>query len=249
VTAHGRDVRNIGAIPGVAAATGRVVRRASAVVCVSDYLRSELELRLPAARGKTAVIDSGVDLERFTGTDAGEARRALGWEGEGPFLVCVGSLTARKNVVALAAAFARLGRGQLAFVGDGPLRGELEGRAGVRLAGRVPHDEVPRWLAAADVVCQPSLIEPLGQVLLEALASERPVVATKIGGPPEFVPPEAGVLVDPSDPDELARALDQALTLPRPNAAAREAAAAHDVNLQAARVEELLLQAVAGRRA
>src|SRR4051794_27289833 len=249
VTAHGRDVRNIGAIPGVEAVTRRVVRRASTVVCVSEYLRSELELKLPLARGKTEVVDSGVDLERFAAADAADARRALGWDGDGPFLVCVGSLTARKNVVALADAFARLGRGQLAFVGDGPLRAQLEGRPGVRVTGGIPHTEVPSWLAAADVVCQPSLIEPLGQVLLEALASERPVVATKIGGPPEFVPPEAGVLVDPTDPDALARALEQALALPDPAAAARAAAAAHDVNLQAARVEEILQRALRGPRA
>ena len=62
VTAHGRDVRNIGVLPGVASLTRRVVRRASAVVAVSEYLRRELELRLPDARGKTVVIDSGVDL-------------------------------------------------------------------------------------------------------------------------------------------------------------------------------------------
>jgi glycosyltransferase involved in cell wall biosynthesis len=240
VTAHGRDVRNIGSIPGVAALTRRVVRRASAVVCVSDYLRGELELRLPSAVGKTHVIDCGVDLTRFGGADREAARAALGWEGGGPFLVCVGSLTARKNVVALADAFARLGRGQLVYVGDGPLRAQLEGRPDVRVTGRVPHDAVPQLLAAADLVCQPSLIEPFGQAVLEALASERPVVATKIGGPPELVPPDAGVLVDPSDPDELARALETALRLPDPGPAARSAAAAHDVTRQAERVEELL---------
>src|SRR5437868_15478277 len=63
VTAHGRDVRNVGVLPGVASLTRRVVRRASAVVAVSEYLRRELELRLPDARGKTVVIGSGVDLE------------------------------------------------------------------------------------------------------------------------------------------------------------------------------------------
>jgi glycosyltransferase involved in cell wall biosynthesis len=244
VTAHGRDVRNIGAIPGVAALTKRVVRRASAVVCVSDYLRGELELRIPSAAGKTHVIDCGVDLERFAGSDREAARAALGWEGEGPFLVCVGSLTARKNVVALADAFGRLGRGQLVFVGDGPLRAQLEGRDRVLVTGRVPHDAIPQLLAAADLVCQPSLIEPFGQAVLEALASERPVVATKIGGPPELVPPDAGVLVDPSDPDELARALETALALPSPGLAARAAARAHDVTRQAERVEELLLRAL-----
>src|SRR5438876_7620018 len=65
VTAHGRDVRNIGELPGVAAATRLVVRRASTVVCVSDYLRRELETKVPEARGKIDVVSSGVDLERF----------------------------------------------------------------------------------------------------------------------------------------------------------------------------------------
>ena len=94
--------------------------------------------------------------------------------------------------------------GRLAFVGDGPLRGELEGRAGVTLAGRIPQADVPQWVAACDVLCQPSLTEPFGQATLEAMAMERSVVATQVGGPPEFVTPEAGVLVDPDDTDALA---------------------------------------------
>src|SRR6201995_546946 len=68
VTAHGRDVRNIGAIPGVSSATRLVVRRAAAVICVSDYLRRELETKLPEARGKVEVVSSGVDRERVAGT-------------------------------------------------------------------------------------------------------------------------------------------------------------------------------------
>src|SRR3954453_18951541 len=64
VTAHGRDVRNVGELPGVAAATRGGVRRAFAVVRVSEYLRRELEARLPQAAGKTSVVSSGVDLER-----------------------------------------------------------------------------------------------------------------------------------------------------------------------------------------
>src|SRR2546421_4145029 len=141
VTAHGRDVRNVGAVPGVAAMTRRVVRRASTVVAVSDYLRRELEERVPEARGKTEVVDSGVDLERFR---AVEPAAQL----ESPAFVHVGSLTERKNVVRLADSFAAIGRGSLTFVGDGPLRGELEGRPGVRVVGRVAHDEVPAWLCA-----------------------------------------------------------------------------------------------------
>jgi glycosyltransferase involved in cell wall biosynthesis len=108
---------------------------------------------------------------------------------------------------------------------------------------------VPSWLTAADVVCGPALIEPFGQSILEAMACGRAVVATRIGGPPEFVTPDAGVLVDPLDVAELMRALETAMSLPSPNAAARSAAAEHDVRRQAERVEAILLRAVRGRRA
>jgi glycosyltransferase involved in cell wall biosynthesis len=242
VTVHGRDVRNIGAIPGVANLSARVIARASTVIAVSEYLRRELEDKLPAARGKTEVVDSGVDLERFRDVAAAS-------ELESPAFVHVGSLTERKNVVRLADAFAQLGCGSLTFVGDGPLRAQLEGRERVRVVGRVPHDDVPSWLCAADVVCAPALIEPFGQALLEAMACGRSVVATRVGGPPEFVPPEAGVLVDPLGLDELARALATAAGLPSPNEAARAAAAKHDLTLQAAKVEAILQRAVRDRPA
>jgi glycosyltransferase involved in cell wall biosynthesis len=244
VTAHGRDVRNIGWLPGLAALTRRVVRRASTVIAVSDYLRRELELKLPEARGKTEVVDSGVDLERFAFAEHADGSAAL----ERPAYLAVGGLTERKNVVRLADAFSRLGRGSLTFVGDGPLRARLEGRPGVRVVGRVPHDEVPAWLARADVVCAPSLLEPFGQSILEAMACGRTVVATRLGGPPEFVPAEAGVLVDPLDVGELARALEAAAALPNPNEAARAAAEAHDVRLQAERVEQILRRAAQSAR-
>ena len=85
--------------------------------------------------------------------------------------------------------------------------------------------------------------------ILEAMACGRTVVATRIGGPPEFVSPEAGVLVDPFDEPGLARALAAAAAFPRPNEAARAAAEAHDVRLQAERVEAILERAIRGRRA
>jgi glycosyltransferase involved in cell wall biosynthesis len=240
VTAHGRDVRNVGSIRGVAAATRRVVRRADAVIAVSDFLRRELEAKLPEARGKTTVIDSGVDLARFRHREPGPLRAELGWEGEEPFYLCVGTLDERKNVVRLADAFARLERGTLAFVGDGPLRDRLAGRPRVRLVGRVAHERVPDWIAACDALCQPSLIEPFGQTVLEALATERPVVATRIGGPPELVTPDTGVLVDPGSVESIEAGLRGAAELPRPNPSARAIAEQHDVRLQARRIGEVL---------
>jgi len=249
VTAHGQDVRNIGAIPGAGAATKYVVRRAAAIVAVSDWLRRQLEDAVPEAAGKTEVVDCGVDLERFAPHDADEAREEVGWPAKGTSFLCLGGLSERKNVLRLARAFERRGEGTLAFVGDGPLRNALEGRSEIRVVGRVPHDEVPAWLAACDVLCQPSLVEPFGLATLEAMASGRSVVATRVGGPPEFVTPESGVLIDPEDEDSLMAALSQAAALPRPNLAAREAAADHDVRLQAERVEAILERAVRDRPA
>ena len=82
----------------------------------------------------------------------------------------MGGLTERKNVVRLANAFSRLDDGTLMFAGDGLLRPELENRPRVTLLGAVPHGRIPELMGASDVVCQPSLVEPFGQALLEAMA-------------------------------------------------------------------------------
>jgi glycosyltransferase involved in cell wall biosynthesis len=249
VTAHGQDVANVGSIPGVRAATRYVARRAAAVIAVSKWLRAQLEAAVPEAAGKTEVIDCGVDLERFAPRNQGDARAKLGLPANGTAFLCLGALSERKNVLRLARAFERRGEGTLTFVGDGPLRTALEGRDGIRLAGRATHDQVPTWINACDVLCQPSLVEPFGLATLEAMASARSVVATRVGGPPEFVTSEAGVLVDPEDDQELTSALSEAASLPRPNLAGRDAAGDHDVKLQAERVEAILERAARGLRA
>jgi glycosyltransferase involved in cell wall biosynthesis len=232
VMAHGQDVANAERLAPIRVLTRLVVRRAAGVIANSEHLAGRLE-RLTGVRAE--VVDCGVDMRAFT-PDVQPAE----WPGDHPRFLCVGSLVERKNVVRLADAFATLGEGSLTFVGDGPLRGELEGRAGVHLAGRVPHDQVPGWIAACDVLCQPSLLEPFGQAALEAMAMGRSVVATREGGPPEFVTPEAGVLVDPVDTAALADGLRRAAALPVPNPAAREAARPHDSSRQAQRMAAIL---------
>ena len=225
-------------------ATRLTVKRAHAVVAVSAWLLERLVEVVPEAVPKSTVIDCGVDLDRFAPRDVSAARSEVGWSPSGTGFLCVGSLSERKNVLRLARAFERRGEGSLAFVGDGPLRPALEGRPGIHLAGRVDHDRVAAWIAAADVVCQPSLTEPFGLATLEGLASGRSVVATRVGGPPEFVPPGCR---RPRRPLRRRRPpsprSSEAALLPRPNLAAREAAEAHDVRRQAERVEALLLRA------
>jgi glycosyltransferase involved in cell wall biosynthesis len=248
VMAHGQDVANLGRIPGVTAATRWVVRRAATIIANSRWLGDRLAERVPAASPKLEIADCGVDLREFVPRPAHAARRETGWDGDGPAFLCVGSLIERKNVVRLADAFERLGSGRLAFVGDGPLRNALDGRPGVLVVGRIPQPEVVPWIAACDVLCQPSLVEPFGQATLEGMAMERTVLATTVGGPPEFVPTEAGVLADPHDTEALAAALERAAALPSPNPAGRAAAEQHDVRRQVGRMAELLEGAVAGSR-
>jgi glycosyltransferase involved in cell wall biosynthesis len=236
VMAHGQDVANLDRAP-LRLATRPVVRGAAAVIANSRWLADRLEAHYPGLRCE--VCDLGVDLAQFD-----PATPPAAWVGEHPRYLCVGSLIARKNVAALADAFAILGRGSLVFLGDGPLRADLEGRAGVTVVGRVAHEQVPSWYAACDVLCQPSLNEPFGLATLEAMAMERTVVATCEGGPPEFVHPGAGVLVDPRNPSALLAALQRAAALPTPNPAARAAAAEHDVTRQASRMAAILARAV-----
>ncbi len=228
VMAHGQDVRNAVASKPLRAATRLVARRAHTVVFNSAYLRDQM----PVPVRRAEVIDLGVDLERFRGGERGTT--------PGPVFLFAGSLIERKNVVRLRDAFEAFGRGTLVVLGDGPLRSELEGRPNVRLLGRVPHDAVPGHLAAADALVLPSLEEPLGQVLLEAMASERSVVATNVGGPPEFVTPDAGALVDPLSADSIRAGLEHVATLPTPNPAARAAAEPHALQRQVDRIEAVL---------
>ncbi|MFN0156268.1 MAG: glycosyltransferase, partial [Gaiella sp.] len=187
LTAHGQDVENARTNAVIRRLTAQAVGRARAVIAVSGWLRDRLVAAVPAAAEKIEVIDCGVDTDRFFPADQAAARDAVDWHPEGTGYLCLGSLSERKNVLRLARAFEERGEGSLAFVGDGPLRTALEGRSGIILAGSVAHELVPRWVAACDVLCQPSLVEPFGLAALEGMASARSVIASTIGGPPEFV--------------------------------------------------------------
>ena len=241
LTAHGRDVRNVGAIPGVATATAAAIRRADAVIAVSDFLRGELEAKIPDAQGKVHVIDSGVDLARFRHRDPEPLRAKLGWEQPGhalPLRRNAGRAEERRSARRMHSPVSTVGASSSRATGRCVTRWRESD--GVKLVGRVPHERVPDLIAASDIVCQPSLIEPFGQAVLEALACERPVVATRIGGPAELLTPETGILVDPGSVDSIAAGLRAATDLPRPNPAARAIAEEHDVVKQAARVARLL---------
>jgi glycosyltransferase involved in cell wall biosynthesis len=103
-------------------------------------------------------------------------------------------------------------------VGDGPLRGSLAAQAHalgiadrVRFVGQQSHERVALWMAAATCLCLPSLREGSPNVVLEALGSGLPVVASRVGDLPTVVTEASGMLVPPDTPAALAGALATAL--------------------------------------
>ena len=200
--AHGQDVANLGRIPGVTAATRWVLGRSSAVIANSRWLADRLtepDRRRPRARSRSLDLRSRSRGVLAPPRGRGATRARLGGRGPGLPLRRLADRAEERGAP---------GR-RLRLTGPGaarlrrrraPARSSSREGPNVTLAGRIPQSEVPRWVAACDVLCQPSLIEPFGQATLEAMAMERTVVATSNGGPPEFVTPEAGRTGRPAGP-------------------------------------------------
>jgi len=201
--------------------TRRMLRRADRVLTVSEDLRRIAITRYGVRADAVHTIPNGCDAAIFHPRGRGDARASLGVEPNAELVLYVGRLVPGKGLDELFEAFGNLRRRrprlQLALVGDGPMRGELDRRgratgAGcVRTVGSQPATVVASWMAAADLVTLPSHSEGHPNVLVEALACGRPVVATCVGGIPEVVDAECGVLVPPRDSAALATALDEVL--------------------------------------
>jgi colanic acid/amylovoran biosynthesis glycosyltransferase len=189
------------------------VHDARFVACVSDFTRSQLMLFADEEQWpKLRLVRCGVDPQLF-----GEVSR----NGDrGPLRVLVvGRLVSGKGLSLLLDALADVAaRGHdvaLDVVGEGPAGDALRERAAtlgldgrVRWLGAVGQDEIRRHYAEADAFCLPSFAEGVPVVLMEAMATALPVVATRIAGIPELIEDgESGLLVAPARSDELADAL------------------------------------------
>ncbi len=187
------------------------VRDAAGVICISDHGRSQL-MGLVDDRhwGKLHVVHCGVDLERFAPVDrSGRAAAA-------PFrMLCVGRLVPEKGQALLVDATAALReRGvdaHLVLAGDGPQRHELARRADpalVTMKGAVSQDDIVALYADADVFVLPSFAEGVPVVLMEAMATELPVVTTAVAGISELVEHgRSGLVLPPGRLDVLVDAL------------------------------------------
>lgn len=185
-----------------------------------------VELKVVPAE-KAVLIYNGLDTGRFyhglSGNEKLAWRRKQGLPGEGCLFLAVGSLTRQKGYGVLFKALRELKQKgfmfNLVIAGQGPLKQELEAEVKeLGLSGQVTFlgrsGKVPELMAWSDLLVLASFWEGLPGVVLEAMASELPVVATAVGGTPELVVEgKTGYLVQPSEPEQLARALEKVLEL------------------------------------
>jgi colanic acid/amylovoran biosynthesis glycosyltransferase len=225
------------------------VRHADAVVCISDFARSQLMALVEERHwSKLRVIHCGVDPARYAGVADPPSGR--------PRILCVGRLVPEKGQAVLLNALALLTKhgvdAELELVGEGPSREALEGLVTklalgdrVSFAGTIGQDAIDAHYEAASVFCLPSFSEGVPVVLMEAMACRRPVVATAIAGIRELVDDgKSGVLVSPGRTDELARALERLLRNPDlcqqlGEAGRRHVARCYDIGSSAGQLQEL----------
>jgi glycosyltransferase involved in cell wall biosynthesis len=226
VSLHGSDVYLAERSAIVGRAARAVFARAAWVTACSEDLRQRA-LGLGARPATTEVVPYGVDTTRFGPNPAARARiRAhLGIDESAPLVVAAGRFVRKKGFEYLIDAAARLAHRLpglvVAIGGDGDLADEYRRRAAhagvadrVRFPGMLAQDEVGAWFAAADAIAVPSVrdeagnVDGLPNVLMEALASATPVVATTAGGIGSVVVDrQTGLLVPERDGLALAEAL------------------------------------------
>jgi glycosyltransferase involved in cell wall biosynthesis len=194
-------------------------------IAVSDAVKRDCVERLGWRDEDVTVIRTGIDPpERDDAERAAELRQAWGVGADDTLVLTIARLSYEKGVDVLidAAAILRESRTgvKVVVLGDGPDRAELEAKIQEQGLGEVVllagfHSDVWPALAAADIVCMPSKSEGMPNVLLEAMAASKPVVAAAVGGIPEaVVSDENGILVPPSDAPALAAALGRLMDDP-----------------------------------
>lgn len=198
----------------------RLFRRLDACIAVSDPAKSFVSRYFPA---DYTVIPNGIDPVCFSPSvppAPGIARP------QRQTILFLGRLEERKGLGTLLDAYQLLRQVradcQLAVVGDGPLRRgyerrvEEEGIPDVRFCGFIAEAEKPGYFTAADIYCAPNTgKESFGVILLEAMASGRPVVATAIDGFRQVITDgDQGLLVAPGDEAQMAEALSKLLDSP-----------------------------------
>lgn len=255
IKVHGSDINVLSQAPHLRPLLSWALSRAYAVVGPSQALVDQA-VSLGANPETSRCLLNGVDKSLFHVRDAGACRERLGLDPQCRWVVFVGRLEPQKGCAELLEAFARLsqeadaGSIGLVLVGDGVAAGDYRAQAesaglNVRFPGACAHAEVADWLGAAHVLALPSWNEGTPNVVIEALVSGRPVVATRVGGIPAVVDrPLFGQLCEAKDTDGLVQALRRVLDDDHDTARIADEVAFGDWSDSAGELHELLERAV-----
>ena len=194
------------------------------VELVSERLRDELPASVKRSP-RVEVVPNALVLADYRPCGQREVIRArLGIEPGQVLIGVIGRLSVEKGCLEMVDAFHRLAARhsslRLVFVGEGPIRSEIEARLtgyGLQsLVRLVDHQrDIRPFYEAIDIVASPSRTEGLSNVILESLAFERPIVATRVGGTPEILTDGVtALLIEPQDPGAMADALERILESP-----------------------------------
>ena len=182
-----------------------------------DILVNEYDLK-----GPYTIIPTGIDLTPYQNADGTAIRQKHGW-GSARVMISIGRLAKEKNWSLMLKATALVVKDypnlRFALLGEGPQRRELENLAAqlgiakhVDFIGKVPFEEIPAYLKAADLFGFASLTETQGLVTLEALAANLPVVAVDASGTRDIIQHEKQGLLVAEDPGALANGICQLLS-------------------------------------
>jgi glycogen(starch) synthase len=198
----------------------KLMKRSDALIAVSLYTRNELTELYDVDEEKIHVIYNGVDTQKFKpNRDRVGLRLELGLEEEQKTILCVGRLYYRKGITTLLQSIPKVVQKfeDVKFVISGKgfkkneeklrkLAEKLKIKESVMFLGYVPDEKLPDLYAASDIFVLPALYENFPFAILEAQSTGLPVISTKVGGIPEFLTNNKnGLLVDPSDPEQLAQ--------------------------------------------
>ncbi|HOD36076.1 MAG TPA: glycosyltransferase family 4 protein [Syntrophales bacterium] len=207
--------------------TQSVIRETDKITAVSRSLAEQI-YDLAAPRSTIDVVYNGIDFAKFRPmANQSDLRVKLGLPATGVGLCMISRLMKTKGIYELLNAFKAVASADdtvwLAVVGEGPLRSmmidwlnhhQLQTR--VILAGFRSHDEIPYWINASDIFVFPSYNEGLPNVILEAMACGRPIIATEVGGIPEVVTHGTNaILIPPRTVDPIINAMQKLVFSPQ----------------------------------
>jgi glycosyltransferase involved in cell wall biosynthesis len=217
LTVQGSDIVRAARLPVIDKLTRVVLGRCKSILALSSAL-AQATVALGIPQGRVRVIPNGVDVDHFVPPAAENWRE--------PIILFVGALSEIKGCAYLIAAMPHVleaePKASLIVIGVGPQQLELQvlaSRIGVeskvQFLGSQSPTQVRDWMRLARVFVLPSVEEGLGVVLLEALACGTPCIGSRVGGIPDVITPDVGLLTPVGDPAALASAIKSALTLSR----------------------------------